>query len=351
LDLSPKNKKSLDKIERAAFAVCLDDTSPVTREESSRACWHGDGQNRFFDKSLQFIVFENGKAGFNGEHSMMDATPTHRLCDFILEGLKNKTMDLGTSTVGSIPQPEKLEFELDSGLEKSIDVAIKKFNDLIKTQDVKVTVFEEYGKNHIKKMKLSPDGYAQMAIQLAYFKTYGKCVPTYESAQTRKFGFGRTETCRSCTTESVEWVKAMQNPNLSLKIKGELGRKAIHAQTSYMAKAVEGKGVDRHLLGLRLLLKPEEQKPTLFTDPMYAATCHWKLSTSQISSEHFDGYGWGEVVSDGYGIAYMVKNNSLHFNLACQWLGADRLRDNFMQALREMRQVFEATIPEPKSKL
>ena len=29
--------------------------------------WHGDGRNRYFDKSVQFIVCDNGKAGFNAE--------------------------------------------------------------------------------------------------------------------------------------------------------------------------------------------------------------------------------------------------------------------------------------------
>ena len=51
--------------------ICLDDTEPYTRDEVGRALWHGDGRNRFFDKTLQFIVFKNGKAGFNGEHSMV----------------------------------------------------------------------------------------------------------------------------------------------------------------------------------------------------------------------------------------------------------------------------------------
>lgn len=63
------NKAALEKIESASFVVCLDDYSPVTRDELSRACWHGDGRNRFFDKPLQFIVFDNGKAGFIGEVS------------------------------------------------------------------------------------------------------------------------------------------------------------------------------------------------------------------------------------------------------------------------------------------
>jgi carnitine O-acetyltransferase len=65
----PENKELLKQIETSSFMVCLDDTSPVTRDELSRACWHGDGRNRFFDKPCQFIVFENGKAGFNGEVS------------------------------------------------------------------------------------------------------------------------------------------------------------------------------------------------------------------------------------------------------------------------------------------
>jgi len=42
-------------------------------------------------------------------------------------------------------------------------------------------------------------------------------------------------------------------------------------------------------------LKPGEQKPAIFMDPTYAKSTHWNLSTSQLSSEYFQGYGWGEV--------------------------------------------------------
>ena len=30
-----------------------------------------------------------------------------------------------------------------------------------------------------------------------------------------------------------------------------------------------------------------------------------------------DGYGWAEVVPEGYGIAYMCKRESLDFNVVC----------------------------------
>ena len=47
--------------------------------------------------------------------------------------------------------------------------------------------------------------------------------------------------------------------------------------------------------GLRKLLKPEEEAPRLFSDPLYLRSSYWILSTSAIFSKHFPVYGWGEV--------------------------------------------------------
>lgn len=69
------NEALLERAESAALAVCLDESAPHTRTEVARALWHGDGRNRHFDKSVQIVVFANGKAGLVGEHSMMDGMP------------------------------------------------------------------------------------------------------------------------------------------------------------------------------------------------------------------------------------------------------------------------------------
>lgn len=352
IESSSTNAASLNEIETASMVLCMDDTSPVTKEEASRACWHGDGQNRFYDKPLEFIVFENGKAGFLGEHSMMDATPTSSLCDFVCSRLDtNKIEHYEDRQVRSIADPVKLAFVLDAQLKSSIDETLRDFNAVVDKHEVTICAMEAYGKNFIKKLAVSPDAYAQMAIQLAYYKMYGRVCPTYESATTRKFAYGRTETCRSCSSDSAVWVKAMADAQLDDFAKGELGRKAVASQGKYMADCIAGKGVDRHLLGLRLLLKPNEQKPELYEDKAYSMSGHWNLSTSQISSEYYDGYGWGEVVPDGYGIAYMVKNDCLSFNIACvKGMHSARIRHYLEESLREMKVVFEKTIP-PKSKL
>ncbi|KAI8807973.1 acyltransferase ChoActase/COT/CPT [Cladochytrium replicatum] len=343
---SPKNREALDAIERAAFVICLDDTSPVTRNEASRACWHGDGRNRFFDKPLQFIVFENGKAGFLGEHSMMDGTPTSRLCDWVLDNLSRDKINHGSTTVSpSLPAPRQLEFEVTATTTSNIKSAEANFDKLIGEHSLNVQAYTVHGKDLIKKFKASPDAYAQMAIQLAYYKMHGVSRPTYESAQTRKFAFGRTETCRTVSEESVAWVKAMEDPDVPVLKKAELGRKALAAHVAYMADAVENKGVDRHLLGLKLSLQKGEAVPSLFTDPAFEYSKHWYLSTSQLTSEYFDGYGWGEVVPDGYGIAYMIKERSLHFNVGCRnEMHGERMHHFLHAALDDMRFMFEAEL-------
>lgn len=63
------NAKSLKNIDDSIFVFCLDDySSPLDLDLSHRNIFHGrNGKNRWFDKALQFIVENNGRAGINGE--------------------------------------------------------------------------------------------------------------------------------------------------------------------------------------------------------------------------------------------------------------------------------------------
>ena len=51
---SPINQASLESIFASAFVICLDSHNPVTIEEKSKNCWHGDGQNRFLTNHWNF---------------------------------------------------------------------------------------------------------------------------------------------------------------------------------------------------------------------------------------------------------------------------------------------------------
>ena len=310
LAADPANEQALREIESGGFLVCLDDATPVTMDERAHQYWHGDGSNRWFDKPLQFIVNDNGTAGFMGEHSMMDGSPTHRMNDHINGLIFNNKIDLSTKSVRSnLPDPKPITFHLNEEVSESIDKAAQFHRKQIASHELVVQSFQGYGKGLIKKFKCSPDAFIQMIIQLAYFKMYGRNRPTYESASTRKFQEGRTETIRSVSGEVVAFCKAHADPAVPREETVKLFRAALSAHTKYTMDASDGRGVDRHLFGLKKLLQPGEKLPALYEDPAYGYSGSWYLSTSQLSSEYFNGYGWSEVLDDGFGIAYMINEN------------------------------------------
>ena len=310
LNAHASNTTAVRAIESSSFLVCLDDATPVTLEERAHQYWHGDGSNRWFDKPLQFIINDNGTSGFMGEHSMMDGTPTHRLNDYANMLIFTNKLDFDDPSIRSdLPEPLPLKFYVNDAVKHEIQRASTDFENVIGQHELRVQAYQGYGKGLIKKFKASPDAYVQMIIQLAYHKMYGINRPTYESAATRRFQQGRTETCRSVSSESVAFCNAMADPSISPEECVNAFRAAINAHVKSISDASDGKGVDRHLFGLKKCLKDGEELPAIFKDKAFGYSGTWYLSTSQLSSEYFNGYGWSQVVDEGWGIAYMINEN------------------------------------------
>ncbi|KAI7818178.1 Choline/Carnitine o-acyltransferase-domain-containing protein [Gamsiella multidivaricata] len=285
----------------------------------------------------------------NGEHSKMDATPTSRLCRFMIDEAQARSLpdfrNLNAEDLyecaSALDKPEPLKFASSEALDKAIEDAHAYFKATVEAHEMVPTEFKGYGKGLIKAFKMSPDAYVQMALQLAYYRKHGELVATYESAATRKYRHGRTETARSCSKESKAFCEAMDNPEMGLKARAAACRAAVARHAQYTAWAVDGQAIDRHLLGLRLIRKPEEPVPAMFEDPVFSRSCRWRLSTSQISDDCFIAYGWGEVVPDGYGCAYMVKEAELDFCITSLKLGSKEFGQYIVDALEEMRFTFE----------
>ncbi|KAF0682313.1 Aste57867_25540 [Aphanomyces stellatus] len=349
--LADGNADTLREIESAVFLLCLDDDAPTSRTEVAQALWHGNGRNRFYDKCMQLIVFENGKAGILAEHSMLDGMAMSVYADYILTGLKNQMIDLGDMSVPHTalrqPRVTPLQFRMTKPTLRAIAAAERTFDATVADHELHVESFFGYGNALIKTFQCSPDAFVQLAIQLAGRKHWGKYVATYEASQTRLYLHGRTETTRSCSSASKAFADAMVHtaPTDQLQAKAALARDACNAHVKYMKLAAQSKGVDRHFLGLRLCLEKGESA-AIFDDPVFARSKYWQMSTSHLTHELFDGWGWGEVVPDGVGIAYSIKKNSVHFNIACRKshpLSTSRAFGHLLEeSLLEMRQVMEA---------
>ncbi|KAG6810063.1 hypothetical protein H0H92_013519 [Tricholoma furcatifolium] len=355
------NEEKARLVESAMIVVCLDDTAPVTREEVSWGSWVGDGRNRWYDKH-QLIVYENGRSAFLGEHSCMDGTPTLRMNEFALGALAHGKIDLGPAlspTSGSeIPHPQEIVFGTNAEVENLVREAEKNFDELVGEHDLHVQHYEGYGKALIKTHGVSPDAWAQMTKHLAYYKMFGRLAPTYESAQTRKFKLGRTEVIRSASNEALAFVKAMvesppslySNPSLQGKLKHtpqhtrDLLKQAAARHMKYAGWAADAQGVDRHLFGLKKLVRTEEGEkvPKLYEDEAYARSSHWELSTSQLSCEWFDGWGYGEVVPDGYGLSYSIGDEYIRWTITSKKRKTEVLKHYLAEAATEIRDMMEA---------
>ncbi|KAG8220958.1 acyltransferase ChoActase/COT/CPT [Butyriboletus roseoflavus] len=330
----PQNAAIFREIHSSAFVVSLDDSTPPPENDVdvSRALWHGTLatptnptdvsralSSRYVDKPLQFIVFDNSVAGLMGEHSVMDGTPTIRLCDELLGFLADpkSTFHL-PSSASIVANPEPLDFDLTSisEIHGAIIKAQRFLYDLASSHSLSF-LRTNYGKAAIKSFGVGPDGWAQMVVQVAYARLAarfgdenGRVTPwpvgTYEAATTRKFYKGRTETIRVVSNECVAFVRAMLGQSATRDEKVRLLRDVVKKHTQLAQEATIGEGVDRHMLGLRLSQPSSLSAPALFTDPLYTRSSHWTLSTSAVFSSHLGVYGWGEVVPDGFGVAYMT---------------------------------------------
>ncbi|GMM29677.1 carnitine O-acetyltransferase [Martiniozyma asiatica (nom. inval.)] len=355
LKKNPINCITLEEIGKSIFVLCLDDVSPLTIEGKSRNCWHGSGWNRWFDKPIQMFVTKNGSSGFLGEHSKMDGTPTLAMNDWLVKKISGISLDKITEEMqndNSIADIEELKFEITPPIQNAIESELVKFNNVVNKLDIKVWQFYGIGKKDIKLFKLSPDGFIQMLIQLAYFKITKTLRPTYESASTRAYFGGRTETCRSVTLETRDFVENWEDVNVPMSEKVASFRAAVAAHGAYIKRASNGYGVDRHLFGLNQMIQQGEDKPKIFSDPMFGYSQKWYLSTSQLSSEEFNGYGWSPVIPEGFGLAYMVNNDWLHVNITAyksNVLGL-KVEDMFASLEQSAKELKEGLLSEMKEK-
>ncbi|XP_015252206.1 PREDICTED: carnitine O-acetyltransferase-like isoform X2 [Cyprinodon variegatus] len=355
------NKDSVSAIQRSIFTLCLDGVTSEAAGELYRSSaavqmLHGGGSrgysgNRWFDKTLQFIVGEDGTCGVNYEHAPAEGPPIVALIDHVVEFTRKP--EAPGAPAGSLPVPQRLPFNVTAEIKQDIEEAKLSMNRLAQDLDMRVTVFGHFGKNVPKAHKMSPDAFIQIALQLAYYRKYRRCCATYESASLRMFRLGRTDTIRSASNASAAFVKAFDDPSKQNQEKLDLMEKAVKAHRSYTNMAVGGQAIDRHLLGLKLQAAEEKLPvPAIFKDPSYSKALHYHLSTSQVPSKTDCVMCFGPVVPDGYGVCYNPMEDHINFAVSsfnsCRETDAGSLAAAVEDALLDMRRLLEQT---PRSKL
>ncbi|GAA6084501.1 carnitine O-palmitoyltransferase 1, liver isoform isoform X1 [Tachysurus ichikawai] len=256
----------------------------------------------------------------------------------------------------SLPGPLRLQWDISEECQSVISSSLKVANALADDVDMHIFPFNNFGKGLIKKCKTSPDGFIQIALQLAHFRDKKKFCLTYEASMTRLFREGRTETVRSCTMQTCDFVRAMMDEKQTREEKLRLLKLAAEKHQELYRMAMTGKGIDRHIFCLYVVSKYLGDDSAFLKEVLSEP---WRLSTSQTplqQIELFDlkkhpeyvtsGGGFGPVADDGYGVSYIILGEDLinfHISSKHSSLETDshRFGSHIKQAMLDILALFE----------
>ncbi|XP_071629658.1 carnitine O-acetyltransferase-like isoform X1 [Temnothorax longispinosus] len=351
------NKNIMKDIESSLFILCLDKDLPKDafkekNNASVRAVQTMTGYsscvnagNRWHDKTVQYIVSADGYIGMEYEHSPCEGVPVAVLHDYVLKYIATRENSARDGRSADFPRPELLKFETNDVIDCAIEVATDTVDKLSDDIDMECFTFEKFGADAIKAIKLSPDSFIQIAMQVTFYNLQRKAPAHYESAALRRFINARTECIRSTSTESVEFAKVMLPEECKSKQqKKEVMIRAINAHKEFAAQAATGQGVDRHLFGLKMIAKSEGMElPELYKDVGYTRSTYFNLTSSQVPYKSASFMCYGPVVPDGYGCCYNPRPKDILFACSsfksCNGTDTREFARVLQQTLSDMREI------------
>lgn len=260
-----------------------------------------------------------------GEHSPCDALMPSRVVDYIVKQESEEKVQNGykellplLSNNYSTQTTRRLPLTVPSTLSKNLPMIQQRLQSWLSYIKATILDFRGFGSEEIKATGLSPDFFGQLCIMLTFYKIE-KFIPViYETASSRKFLHGRTETIRVMSTEAARVLKLYEKgdkTHMALAI-----REFAKQHADYTKMASTGLGIDRHFLGLRVMLAElnastgKTIEPSLFSekDPCFWKSMTHDLSTSNMSpGTSFYGLGFGPTKPTGYGVNYCVSSGRI----------------------------------------
>lgn len=121
------NRSNFESIQDSFFVLCLDgeqtDSSVDSRSLASAQMLHGCGKhtpNRWFDKTVQVIIGQEGVWGTNFEHSLGEAGPHIVLNDFVYKYILDYKETFGQLESSGVSKFKELTFTIPEFVQENI---------------------------------------------------------------------------------------------------------------------------------------------------------------------------------------------------------------------------------------
>ncbi|KAM4637147.1 LOW QUALITY PROTEIN: carnitine O-acetyltransferase-like [Amazona ochrocephala] len=186
--LTALNRTAIGHIRRSLVALSLD--APVVGRAEGRGPGGGARQvltgggacansaNRWFDKSLQVIVGQDGTSGFLFDPAVIDGASVAAMAEHALQFCRRHPLAAAPVTSPPLPPPRRLRFSLGPETVPRVMRARRQLDSL--AADVDVHCFTHEGLR--PDVGLSPEALLQVALQAAFYQLHGSlcasCEPT-----------------------------------------------------------------------------------------------------------------------------------------------------------------------------
>ncbi|XP_044755899.1 carnitine O-acetyltransferase-like [Coccinella septempunctata] len=324
------NEELLEHIEKSMFLINIDNPPPcpVCDDEDRKlnSCQNGfhgygpkvNGANRWYGKTLQFFSTRDGCSGIIFEHSPVEAIPLGKMADYILNYIAGDEWREVPDIILR-ERPLKMDFIPSEDIINAMNDASEHLEQKMNNFRIDILHYDRFGKEFIKENKLSPDAIIQAALQFANLRLHNSVTPQHETASTRRFYMGRTDTIRSCTREVVRFLQNMSRVTTPTKEKFELLQDAVKRHQQITADVMMGRGIDRHLFGL--LMASRELKiplPKLLRCEAYHKSGRFRIVTRQNPTKRncFTCYSPG--LDGGYGCCYNPRSEDINMCVTCK---------------------------------
>ena len=360
LKLSKENVDFIKDINTSLMIISLEEhkSTQLTLHELSHLCLLSDGNNRYFDKTVQYIIYKDGYAGLNINRKVINITNSNEIIKFIVNFDKLYTFNKEKNTpnnkmfindylkdlieneniIKSPSLPIKLSYNLDSKLKNDISKAYSHLENIKLFHDV--FFFNQFGSLLIgQNYSIKIDSFIQMAIQYTYFKLYHKYPVVLQPVHTRKFFMGSSEALRALSLQSINFVASLMDKKAPNAFKQRLGYVAFKYHFQQVLDTSNGLGIDRHLVGLQSVLYGDPL-PEIFKDKLYERSRRCDIitisfETEYISISHFFPPFYGTMT-----IAYFIRSDRIDFTITSKNDDCKLFLETLSSSLSEMYEIF-----------
>ncbi|KAI1293103.1 beta-ketoacyl synthase domain-containing protein [Xylaria venustula] len=340
---SHTNVAYFQTIEEATFVVCLDQGTPETNEEMVAQGIAGDGFNRWFDKTMQFVVYANGRSAHISDHTMIDGTTPLRLTEFIHDAIVSHR-SVGLVAQHPIAVPERFPVQTFCAVDDHIQRVRRRYRQITLTRGYRYVKTNIISQGLATGTGFSSKNCLDFTLQLAARMHFGYNPAAWEPISVQHFHRGRPDPRQPVSKSVVTFCEAALDDSVSLVDKKQLLVDAASEWDAATRRTQDGSGFLRRteaLLGLLAKLGPPPVDSTEAIHYTEEQLANWKWSDSLATIVGVDtklpALFTNEVFNRVYpGNLYQVRNEGEFVDAAGYVMGSDciwvsnRVRESYV---------------------